>query len=211
MRLEEVRLGDPADRSYTRCVEHAAAIAISYLLGSVNFGIIVASTQGIDIRSTGSGNPGMSNILRTLGKRSAALVLIGDAFKGAAAAALGALWIGGDFGWVTLFAAVIGHAFPIWHGLKGGKSVATALGGVMFLVPWVGVILGIIWIVSLVISKTASIGSLVVMVLLVPMVIVSGGTRTAVGWSAAIAVFVIVRHWSNIERLVRSDESRTSP
>lgn len=202
---------DGCERSYTQSVEQAAAIVISYLLGSVNFGIIVASMQGIDIRSAGSGNPGTSNMLRTGGKKSAAMVLAGDALKGAAAAAIGALWIGGDFGWVTLFAAVIGHAFPIWHGLRGGKSVATAIGGIIYLVPWVGAILAIIWIVILAVWKTASIGSLVVMVLLVPMVIVSGGTMAEIGWSAAIAVFVIIRHWSNIQRLVQSDETPATP
>ena len=187
-------------------MEHVAAIVISYLLGSVNFGIIVASTQGVDIRTVGSKNPGTSNILRTLGKRSAALVLVGDAFKGAAAAAIGALWLGGDFGWVTLLAAVIGHSFPIWHGLKGGKSVATAIGGVIYLVPWVGAVLAVVWIVILLVSKTASIGSLVTMVLLVPLVAISGGTRPEIGWAAVIAVFVIARHADNIKRLVNSDE-----
>lgn len=187
-------------------MEHVAAIVISYLLGSLSFGIIVASTQGVDIRAVGSKNPGMSNILRILGKRSAALVLIGDAFKGAAAAAIGALWLGGDFGWVTLFAAVVGHSFPIWHGLKGGKSVATAIGGVMYLVPWVGAVLAVVWIVVLLVWKTASIGSLVAMFLLVPLVALSGGTGPEIGWAAAIAVFVIVRHTANIKRLVDSNE-----
>jgi glycerol-3-phosphate acyltransferase PlsY len=187
-------------------VQHAAAIIISYLIGSVNFGIIVASMQGIDIRTAGSGTPGTSNLLRTLGKKSAAVVLIGDALKGAAAAALGALWIGGDFGWVTLFAAVVGHSFPIWHGLKGGKSVATAIGGLIYLVPWVGAILGVIWVVILLVWKTASIGSLVVMVLLVPMIAIAGGTWQEIVWSAAIAVLVVARHSSNIRRLLRADE-----
>lgn len=209
--MEEGRLGDRRARSYTRMVQHAAAILIAYLIGSVNFGIIVASMQGIDIRSAGSGNPGTSNILRTLGKKSAAVVLIGDALKGAAAAALGALWIGGTFGWVTLFAAVIGHAFPIWHGFKGGKSVATAIGGVIYLDPVVGAILAVIWVVILLVWKTASIGSLVVMALLVPTIALSGGTRAEIAWSAAIAVFVIVRHSSNIERLVQGDERRARP
>lgn len=192
--------------SYTQRVEHAAAIVISYLLGSVNFGIIVSSMQGIDIRSVGSRNPGTSNILRTLGKRSAALVLIGDALKGAGAAAIGALWIGGDFGWVTLLAAVIGHSFPVWHGLKGGKSVATAIGGVIYLIPWVGAVLGVVWIVILLVWKTASIGSLVAMVLLVPLVALAGASGAAVAWSAVIAGFVIVRHWSNIQRIMHSEE-----
>lgn len=196
--------------SYNRCVDHAVAIIASYLLGSISFGIVVASVQGVDIRSVGSGNPGTSNIMRTLGKKSAALVLLGDGLKGAFAAAIGAVWIGGDFGWVTLFVAVVGHAFPIWHGFRGGKSVATAIGGVAVLVPWAGAVMAVVWVGALIIWKTASIGSLVVMVLLVPMVAISGASGVAVGWSGVVAAFVIVRHWPNIRRLVSSSEHTVS-
>jgi len=195
-----------AGGSYNPPVEQALAIVVSYLLGSVNFGIVVASSQGVDIRTVGSGNTGTSNILRTLGKRSAALVLVGDGLKGALAAAIGAVWIGGDFGWVTLLAAVVGHSIPIWHRFRGGKSVATAIGGVAVLAPWVGAVLAIVWIATLVVWKTASVGSLIVMVALVPLVVVSGGSGAAIAWSAAIAVFVIARHADNITRLLSSSE-----
>ncbi|MCZ7532408.1 MAG: glycerol-3-phosphate 1-O-acyltransferase PlsY [Acidimicrobiia bacterium] len=191
-------------------MEQAAAIIVSYLLGSVSFGIVVASLQGVDIRSVGSGNPGMSNILRNLGKKSAALVLIGDGLKGAGAAAIGVAWIGADFGWVTLFVAVVGHSFPIWHGFRGGKGVATAIGGVMFLAPWIGVTLGVIWIAILVVWRTASIGSLVVMGLLVPLVALSGRSGVAIAWASAIAAFIVVRHASNIRRLVTATEDQVN-
>jgi glycerol-3-phosphate acyltransferase PlsY len=191
-------------------VKHSAAIAIAYLVGSVNFGIVVASIRGIDIRSVGSGNTGTSNIFRTLGKKSAAIVLLGDGLKGAVAAAVGSVWIGGDFGWVTLFAAVVGHSFPIWHRFKGGKSVATAIGGVAVLVPWVGGVLAVIWIAILVVWRTASIGSLVAMALLVPLVAVSGHTGVATGWAAAIAAFVVMRHSDNVRRLVSASERTVS-
>lgn len=191
-------------------MEQAAAVVVSYLIGSVSFGIIVSSLRGIDIRSVGSGNTGTSNILRTLGKKDAALVLLGDALKGAGAAAIGGLWIGGDFGWVTLFAAVVGHSFPIWHGLRGGKSVATAIGGIAYLVPWVGAILAVLWIFILLVWKTASIGSLVAMGLLVPLVTVSGASLAAVAWASVIAAFVIVRHASNIRNLAASTERQVS-
>ena len=191
-------------------MEQAAAVGVSYLIGSVSFGIIVSSLRGIDIRSVGSGNTGTSNILRTLGNKDAALVLLGDALKGAGAAAIGALWIGGDFGWVTLLAAVVGHSFPVWHGLRGGKSVATAIGGIAYLVPWVGAILAVLWIFILLVWKTASIGSLVAMGLLVPLVTVSGASVAAVAWASVIAAFVIVRHASNIRDLAASTERQVS-
>ncbi len=152
----------------------------------------------------------MSNILRNLGKKSAALVLIGDGLKGAGAAAIGVAWIGADFGWVTLFVAVVGHSFPIWHGFRGGKGVATAIGGVMFLAPWIGVTLGVIWIAILVVWRTASIGSLVVMGLLVPLVALSGRSGVAIAWASAIAAFIVVRHASNIRRLVTATEDQVN-
>ena len=191
-------------------MERAVVIVVSYLVGSVSFGIIVSSLRGIDIRSVGSGNTGTSNILRTLGKKDAALVLLGDALKGAGAAAFGTLWVGGDFGWVALFAAVVGHSFPVWHRFRGGKSVATAIGGIVYLVPWAGAILAVVWIVILVVWKTASIGSLVAMGLLVPLVTLSGASNVAIAWASVIAAFVIVRHASNIKNLVASSERRVN-
>jgi glycerol-3-phosphate acyltransferase PlsY len=191
-------------------MQQAVAVVVSYLIGSISFGIIVASMRGVDIRSAGSGNTGTSNIMRTLGKRDAALVLVGDALKGAVAAAIGYVIIGGDFGWVTLFAAVVGHSFPVWHGFKGGKSVATAIGGIIYLIPWVGVLLAAVWIVVLLVWKTASIGSLVVMGLVVPLVTVAGGSFAEAPWASAIAAFVIVRHASNIKDLADSSERKVT-
>jgi len=183
-----------------------AALVAAYLLGSVSFGIIVAASQGVDIRNGGSGNPGMSNVMRVLGKRQAGLVLIGDALKGGGAAALGALAVDPAFGYVTLAAAVVGHSFPIWHRFKGGKSVATVIGGFVYLAPWIGLGMAIIWVLLVVVWKTASLASLVVMVLLVPALAIAGRTTEELLWATAIVLFVIVRHFSNIRRLVRSGE-----
>lgn len=191
-------------------MDQAVAIIVAYLLGSVSFGIVVSSMQGVDIRAVGSGNTGTSNIMRNLGKKSAAVVLLGDGLKGALAAAIGTVWIGDDFGWVTLLAAVIGHSYPVWHRFKGGKSVATAIGGIAVLVPWVGGLLAVVWIAALLIWKTASIGSLAVMVLLVPLVVVSGASTEAVVWSVVISAFIIIRHSSNITRLLSSSEHKVA-
>ncbi len=178
----------------------------AYLIGSVSFAIVIASSQDIDIRSVGSGNPGVSNVLRTLGKKSAALVLVGDALKGVLAAALGTYVVGEPFGWAALFAAMIGHAFPIWHQFRGGKSVATVLGGVIFLAPMAGAILAALWLAVVLVWKTASMASLLAMVLLVPLVLVTGRRSTEVVWAAAIAAFVIIRHAGNIRRLLSGSE-----
>lgn len=206
--------GSCACGSYTWPVSQAIVIPLvllaSYLLGSVSFGILVASARGVDIRSEGSGNPGTSNVLRVLGKKEALVVLLGDGLKGAAAAWLGSL--AGDpwLGYVTLLAAVVGHTFPIWHGFKGGKSVATAVGGIMYLAPAVGVVLGLIWISMVAVWKTASIGSITVMVLLVPALWLAGRTGTELLWAAVIATFVLFRHAGNIQRLVTSSEQKVT-
>ncbi len=189
-------------------MEKVLAIVAAYLIGSVSFGILVASSQGIDIRTAGSGNPGTSNVLRVLGKRLAIVVLLGDGLKGVATAAIGTVVVDPTFGYITLLAAVIGHSFPIWHGFKGGKSVATALGGIIYLSPIVGVVLAIIWIAMVVVWKTASVASLTVMLLLVPGLAIAGADVEQLLWALAIVAFVIVRHTGNIGRLVRSTERK---
>jgi len=196
--------------SYTWAVVQVIALVVAYLLGSVDFGVIIARSQGVDIYSVGSGNPGTSNIMRVLGKKFAAIVLVGDGIKGAVAAALGALLVDPSFGYVTLFAAVVGHAFPVWHRFKGGKSVAATIGGTIYLAPVVGVVLAVIWIAILLVTKTASIGSLTVLILLVPFLALAGRRGADLVWAAVIAVFVIVRHRSNIVSLLNASERRVT-
>lgn len=188
-------------------MEQLLAIVLAYAIGSISFGILVAASRGIDIRTVGSGNPGTSNVLRVLGKRLAAVVLLGDAMKGAVAAALGVITVDATFGYVTLLAAVVGHSFPIWHRFRGGKSVATAIGGIVYLAPWVGLVLAVIWLTLVLVWKTASIASLVTMVILVPALAVAGRPTQQLAWAGAIALFVIVRHSGNIERILSRSES----
>ena len=182
------------------------AVVAAYLLGSVNFGIIVAAGGGVDIRSVGSGNPGTSNVLRTLGKKLAAVVLLGDGLKGAAAAAIGALAVDPEFGYVTLLAAVVGHSFPIWHQFKGGKSVATAIGGFIYLAPAVGLVVGVVWLIVVLVWKTASIASVAAMLLVVPGLALAGRTTTELVWASVIVIFVIARHAGNVRRIASGSE-----
>jgi glycerol-3-phosphate acyltransferase PlsY len=186
------------------------ALIASYLLGSFSFAILIAASRGVDIRKEGSGNPGASNVLRVLGKQTAALVLLGDGVKGALAAWMGAAIVGPEFGYVTLFAAIVGHTFPIWHGFKGGKSVATAIGGFIFLAPAVGIFLGVMWIVIVLLWKTASIASIAVMVVAVPAMWLVGRSTSDLLWTGVIAIFVLVRHSSNIKRLLNSGEQKVT-
>ena len=121
------------------------AILIGYLLGSIDFGVIVPRALGIDIYMEGSGNPGTSNVLRSVGKGPAAIVMVGDGLKGLAAAAIGSTLVDPTIGFAAGLAAVVGHVFPIWHRFKGGRGVATAIGAAIWLAPWWGLALALAW------------------------------------------------------------------
>ena len=189
-------------------------LAIAYLIGSIDFGVIVPKVLGVDIYSVGSGNPGTSNVMRSLGKGPAALVLLGDGAKGALAAGIGAWWAGSISSTVTpdtlavacAFAAVLGHIAPVWHRFRGGKGVATAIGAAIYLAPAFGLVLAVLWLVVTLVFKVASIASLGAMVLYVPGLAISGYRGWALVWAAAIALLVVARHAENIGRLVTGSE-----
>lgn len=202
------------------------AVVVGYVLGSVDFAVWVARARGVDIYEVGSGNPGTSNVARTLGKGAAALVLVGDLLKGTIAAAIGFVLLpepaGGVLsGWglsaLAGFFAVVGHCFPILHKFKGGKGVATALGVLLFLNPILGVALGALWAILVAVTRTASIGSLTVL-LLTPVVYWFTGPLGTVDitpfgslvWVTAIVVLVLLRHAPNIRRILGREESTIS-
>ena len=187
-------------------MDHVIVVVLGYLIGSLDFGVIVPRAFGVDIYSQGSGNPGTSNVLRTLGKKAAGLVLLGDALKGVAAVGVADVWIGNPTAAAAGFAAVVGHIFPVWHRFKGGKGVATAIGGALWLEPIVGLILAIGWILVVLITRTASLASLGAMLLFVPGFVVAGERGVALWWLAATAVLVVLRHRENIRRLVTGEE-----
>ncbi len=198
--------GHKTDKSRLEVVSTFIALLIGYLLGSIDFGVIVPRALGIDIYERGSGNPGTSNVLRSVGKGAAAVVMIGDTLKGLAAAAIGST-IGGELvGFGAGLAAVVGHVFPVWHGFKGGRGVATAIGAAIWLEPVFGLLLGLGWFAAVVITKTASVASLVAMILYVPAMALGGHRGYELVISAAIALLVILRHSSNIKRIFSGSE-----
>jgi glycerol-3-phosphate acyltransferase PlsY len=187
---------------------------IAYLIGSIDFGVIVPRVLGVDIYATGSGNPGTSNVMRSLGKGPAALVLLGDGAKGAFAAAIGAAWASAVTGTASVetlafacaFAAVLGHIAPLWHRFRGGRGVATAIGAAIYLAPVFGVLLALAWLVVTLVFKIASFASLGAMVLYVPGFALAGYRGWPLVWAAAIAVLVVMRHTPNIRRLAAGSE-----
>jgi len=194
-------------------VDVLIALVAAYLIGSIDFGVIVPKILGVDIYEAGSGNPGTSNVLRTMGKGPAALVMVGDALKGTVAAAIGGYLGGAGAAWsvdtlavACSFAAVLGHVFPLWHRFRGGRGVATAIGAVLYLAPVFGVVLGVGWLAMTFIGKTASVASLVAMAVYVPGLAVAGYRGWSLAWAVAIVVVVVARHRSNIVALLRGEE-----
>jgi glycerol-3-phosphate acyltransferase PlsY len=194
-------------------VEVLIALVAAYLIGSIDFGVIVPKILGVDIYEAGSGNPGTSNVLRTMGKGPAALVMVGDALKGTVAAAIGGYLGGAGAAWsvdtlavACSFAAVLGHVFPLWHRFRGGRGVATAIGAVLYLAPVFGIVLGVGWLAMTFIGKTASVASLVAMAVYVPGLAVAGYRGWSLAWAVAIVVLVVARHRSNIVALLRGEE-----
>ena len=187
-------------------VEVTLAIAIAYLLGSIDAGVIVPRLMGIDIYAHGSGNPGASNVMRTLGKKAGAAVMLVDAAKGFFAAWIGVALVDSTVGFWCGLAAVVGHVFPAWHKFRGGRGVATAIGAVLFLEPVFGLILAVGWGTTVALTKTASIASLGAMVLYVPGYALFGWRGWPLLAAALTAGLVIARHSGNIRRLLGGRE-----
>jgi acyl phosphate:glycerol-3-phosphate acyltransferase len=190
------------------------ALVGAYLIGSLDFAVVVARAHGVDIHKVGSGNPGASNVLRTLGKGPAAMVFLGDALKGVIAAAIGWLAVGaGDpanqpIAFAAGFMAVAGHCFPAFHRFKGGKGVATGAGVLLFTIPVVGFILALVWAIIAKVFKVASIASLVVVVLSVPLAWWQGTRGHALMWLIAMLVLIVARHAPNIKRMISGSEQK---
>jgi glycerol-3-phosphate acyltransferase PlsY len=189
-------------------------IAAAYLLGSLSFAVIVSRAMRLpDPRSFGSGNPGATNVLRTGRKAAAALTLLGDALKGWVAVVMARLLVpqfglSEDIVLLCALAVFIGHLFPVFFGFKGGKGVATALGILVGLNPWVGLACLATWLFMAGAFRISSLAALTTAAL-APVY-----TALLMGWgNAAIAVLVIAlllfyRHKSNLIKLLSGQEAR---
>lgn len=184
----------------------------SYLLGSVPFGLLIARTQGVDIRKQGSGNIGATNVLRTLGKPLGISCFLLDALKGyLPAALLPALGhLGAETGILFGVASILGHNFPIYLRFKGGKGVATSAGVLLGVAPQ-AVFIGLaVWAIVFKLSGYVSLGSIVA-ALTVALVGWLRAERDGLGVAIALtllAALSIYRHRSNIQRLIRGEESK---
>ncbi len=185
------------------------AIVLAYLIGSFDFAVPVARARGVDIHTTGSGNPGAANVMRNLGFRAAAPVMLGDMAKGALAAALGT-WMGGSdpVAWWAGLAAVVGHCWPVWHRFKGGKGVATAFGVVLWIEPLLGLAMVAVWLVLLATTRISSIGSLTAVAILVPALALMGRPWSVLAPAGILTLVVVARHAENIRSLATGRERK---
>ena len=186
-----------------------SALCLSaYLVGSLNVAAIVARSRGLNIYATGSGNPGASNVYRSLGKRWAVLVYVVDLLKGFVPALIGLTAFDLTVATFAGLCAVVGHCFPVFHKFRGGKGVATGGGVILAVAPLVLLGLALIYAVLVRLTKISSAGSLVSVLSSVPLVAVSGVRGWALVWVALIVVLIIYRHRSNIARLLGGSEHK---
>lgn len=189
------------------------AIAGAYIIGSIDFAVIVARMRGVDIRDVGSGNPGTSNVLRTMGKGPAAMVLIGDTLKGVIGAAVGMFASGtvdSTVHWAFLagLAAVVGHCYPIFHRFKGGRGVATGLGVLFRTVPWLGLGALIAWLILVKLTRVAAVASLITVLATLPAAWIMGVRDRAFLWMCLMVALIVFRHRDNIARLIKGSEQK---
>jgi len=192
-------------------------LAIAYLLGSIPFGyLLVRIFRKEDIRTTGSGNIGATNVARSGAKGLGILTLLLDLLKGLAAVKIAAHFAPGtpgfpsDLAVAAGIAAVLGHVFPIWLGFKGGKGVATALGVFIAIAPLAALCAVGVFIIIFAITRYVSLASILAAVMLPVFCLLWSPDRSPVfvGGVIFLSLLVIAKHHANISRLMQGKESR---
>ena len=184
-------------------------ILFGYLLGSVPTGYLLGRLAGVDVRKSGSGNVGATNVARVVGRRQGVLTLVADAAKGLVSVVL-AMQLGASLGATVLVgtAAFAGHLYPIFLKFRGGKGVATALGVFIALAPVATLFLVIVFALTALTSRIVSLGSVVTAVLAPLILWLFHYPPLVVGMAAFIGAAITFRHRSNIQRLINGSEPR---
>jgi len=196
-------------------VNYAGVLLLGYIIGSIPFGYLIAAAHGIEISKIGSGSSGSTNIMRALGLKWGLLVLLLDVFKGAAVVIISRI-LGYD--WMVasaaLFAAAVGHAYPLFLGLRGGgKSVNTMIGGMALLASWqVFAVVLAVWLFVFLRQKLRKrlVVSLINLAVLVPGIPIGLGL-SYLSWQWGLigfgfSIFLCFTHRENIKRLIRGEE-----
>ncbi len=191
-----------------------ACIIVPYLLGSLNFAVMI-SKKGYhdDIRTHGSGNAGATNMLRTHGKKAAALTFLGDALKAIVSVLIGLVLMPGDgFAYVAAFFCMIGHAYPVYFKFKGGKGVVVAAASMLILNPIVFVLCLIIFAIIVGFTKYVSLGSIICAILFpllnYKMFVYFAPMPLKTIFCILMGILVIFLHRKNISRLMNGTENK---
>ena len=184
-------------------------VVVAYALGTFPSAAIVAGKQNLDITKVGSGNPGASNVIRNLGWKTGLAVFLLDMAK--AAIAVGLAWIVTDdrhdpLSYLCLFAAILGHSYPVTRKFKGGKGVASGGGGMFVLFPLTSLVLFSSWFVLTKATHKASIASLTISIALPFGIYYEGATTWEIAATLALVGFIIVKHLPNLRRLKAHEE-----
>ena len=194
--------------------DYAVNVLLGYLLGSVPFGLLVGHLWlGRDIRESGSGKTGTTNVLRTAGKIPAVLVMVADIGKGVAPGLLGRYAFDSDgVAAAGAIACVAGHIWPVFAGFRGGRGVATAFGGILGLSPLLSLLFPVVGAALVIPTRYVSLMSVVgtpVCALIIAMLAIAGEQPWAFAWYAAGAVALVeYKHIPNIQRLLAGTEPK---
>ncbi len=195
---------------------------VAYLLGSLNFAIIISGRKyRQDIRSYGSKNAGMTNMMRTYGTKAAGLTLLGDALKAVVSCLIGYALLGQFTAYVAGLFCIVGHMFPAYYHLQGGKGVVTAAVTILMCNPIVFAILFVLFVLIVLMTKYISLGSVMCM-LLYPVILdrierstlfhenPPDGAPLYIIFAFLMTLLVVFKHWPNIKRLMNGTESKFS-
>ena len=212
--------------AWTMMIFIVLCIAAGYFLGSLNFAVMLSNKRyHDDIRNHGSGNGGTTNMLRTFGRLAAVMTFVGDIVKGMVAVLIGSALLGLTFGGhMAAFFCMLGHMFPIFYKFKGGKGVATSIGAIFLLSPFVALIMILVFAIIVIGTKYVSLGSIMaaliypVLLYRVNLIQDEAGWFVAnnIGWGFDIIfaflmmVMVVFMHKENIKRLLAGKESKVS-
>lgn len=183
----------------------------TYLVTAIPTGVLLAKVMGFeDVRRSGSGNIGATNVYRVAGKLPGILTLLGDILKGALPLLVITRWLGPTPGQLGLLAliAIIGHCYPVYLGFRGGKGVATGLGIFLVLSPISVVLAAALFLVAVAISRYISLGSVLAALSMPLWILFLGYPREIFAGSLGIALLIVWRHRSNIRRMLDGTENR---
>lgn len=182
---------------------------LSYIIGNISASYLIAKyAAGIDIRKYGSGNAGATNVLRTLGKKAGVAAFLGDALKGVFAVVLGRLIAGEDGQIFAGLFVVIGHNWPVFLNFKGGKGIATTIGVMTAINPYIVAAIIPIGIVVIIITKYVSLASIMGMIIFPIIMLFTHQNIKLVLFSFILSIMALYRHSTNIKKLMEGTESK---